>query len=162
MDNLTEVTDQIVERKLSAVAKRMKASIIREMLKSTSIPGMISFGGGVPDPETFPREHLAEIAKECVEAEYKATLQYGTTEGDKQLKQQYINYLRKYEGIEGLGEDNMVITTGSQQALDLVGRTFLDTESTCAICDPVYLGAASAFMIHAPNFIKLTMQEDGP
>lgn len=162
MDNLTEVTDQIVERKLSAVAKRMKASIIREMLKSTSIPGMISFGGGVPDPETFPREHLAEIAKECVELEYKTTLQYGTTEGDKQLKQQYINYLRKYEGIEGLGEDNMVITTGSQQALDLVGRTFLDTESTCAICDPVYLGAASAFMIHAPNFIKLTMQEDGP
>ena len=69
MDNLTEVTDQIVERKLSAVAKRMKASIIREMLKSTSIPGMISFGGGVPDPETFPREHHAKISKECVEAE---------------------------------------------------------------------------------------------
>jgi DNA-binding transcriptional MocR family regulator len=162
MNQISEVTEQIVDRKLSAVAKRTKASIIREMLKSTSIPGLISFGGGVPDPETFPREHLAEIAKEIVEQEYKTTLQYGTTEGDKQLKQQYIQYLRKYEGIEGLEEDHMVITSGSQQALDLIGRTFLDTQSICAICDPVYLGAASAFMIHAPKFIKLTMQDDGP
>jgi DNA-binding transcriptional MocR family regulator len=162
MIEIPEVTEKIIESKLSAVAKRTTASIIRELLKSTSIPDMISFGGGVPDPETFPREHLAEIAKEIIEKEYKITLQYGTTEGDKLLKQQYINYLLKYEGIDGLEEDNMVITSGSQQALDLVGRTFLDERSICAISDPVYLGAASAFMVHGPKFLTLPLHSDGP
>lgn len=157
-----EVTEEIIELKLSKIAKRTTASIIRELLKSTSIPGLISFGGGVPDPETFPRVELGEIAKEIIEKEYKFTLQYGPTEGDSVLKQQYIHYLQKYEDIEGLKEENMVITTGSQQALDLVGRTFLDEESICAICDPVYLGAASAFMMHSPKFIKLTLEEEGP
>src|SRR6056297_1059078 len=117
------------ESKLSCVARGIKSSIIRELLKVANDPGMISFGGGVPDPDTFPRHKMADIAKNIIENEYKFVLQYGTTEGDPQLKQGYMDLLEKYEGIDWLEYDNMVITVGSQQALYLVGMTFLDEES---------------------------------
>jgi DNA-binding transcriptional MocR family regulator len=123
---------------------------------------MISFGGGVPDPNTFPRHEMARIAKEVIENEYKVSLQYGTTEGDEILKSEYIKLLEKHDGITGLTSENVVITTGSQQALDLIGRTFLDKDSICAICSPVYLGAASAFKVRDPKFITVPMEEDGP
>jgi len=154
--------EEYVFSKLSPIAKRTTANIIRELLKSTSIPGMISFGGGVPDPETFPKEIMADIAKEIVEKEYKFTLQYSTTEGDPILRGEYIKFLEKYYDIKNLDLDNVLITSGSQQALDLVGRVFLDEESICAIGTPVYLGAASAFKVRAPKFITMDMQADGP
>jgi DNA-binding transcriptional MocR family regulator len=154
--------EQYINAKLSWIAKNTKASIIRELLKSTTIPGMISFGGGVPDPNTFPRHEMARIAKEVIENEYKVSLQYGTTEGDEILKSEYIKLLEKHDGITGLTSENVVITTGSQQALDLIGRTFLDKDSICAICSPVYLGAASAFKVRDPKFITVPMEEDGP
>src|SRR6056297_527158 len=118
--------EHYINAKLSWIAKNTKASIIRELLKSTSIPGMISFGGGVPDPDTFPRHKMAEIAKDVIENEHHISLQYGTTEGDSLLKEEYIKLLKKHYGIKGLTEDHLVITTGSQQALDLIGKTFLD------------------------------------
>lgn len=154
--------EQYINAKLSWIAKNTKASIIRELLKSTTIPGMISFGGGVPDPNTFPRHEMARIAKEVIENEYEVSLQYGTTEGDEILKSEYIKLLEKHDGITGLTSENVVITTGSQQALDLIGRTFLDKDSICAICSPVYLGAASAFKVRDPKFITVPMEEDGP
>src|SRR6056297_1263576 len=154
--------EQYINAKLSWIAKNTKASIIRELLKSTSIPGMISFGGGVPDPDTFPRHEMAQIAKEVIENEHHVSLQYGTTEGDEILKNEYIKLLEKHDGITGLASENVVITTGSQQALDLIGRTFLDKDSLCAICSPVYLGAASAFKVRDPKFITVPMEEDGP
>ncbi len=154
--------EDYINAKLSWIAKNTKASIIRELLKSTSIPGMISFGGGVPDPDTFPRHEMAEIAKDVIENEYKVSLQYGTTEGDEVLKQEYIKLLEKHDGLVGLKSENIVITTGSQQSLDLIGRTFLDRDSICAICSPVYLGAASAFKVRDPQFITVPMQADGP
>ncbi len=154
--------EQYINAKLSWIAKNTKASIIRELLKSTSIPGMISFGGGVPDPDTFPRHVMAEIAKDVIENEHRVSLQYGTTEGDEILRREYIRLLEKHDGITGLTPDNVVITTGSQQALDLIGRTFLDRDSLCAICSPVYLGAASAFKVRDPRFIIVPMEDDGP
>jgi len=154
--------EQYINAKLSWIAKNTKANIIRELLKSTSIPDMISFGGGVPDPETFPRHEMAKIAKDVIENEYKISLQYGSTEGDELLKAGYIKLLKKHNGIEGLKSENIVITTGSQQALDLIGRTFLDPDSICAICSPVYLGAVSAFRARDPRFITMPMEIDGP
>ncbi len=154
--------EQYINAKLSWIAKNTKASIIRELLKSTSIPGMISFGGGVPDPDTFPRHEMAQIAKEVIEDEHHVSLQYGTTEGDEILKNEYIKLLEKHDGITGLTCENVIITTGSQQALDLIGRTFLDKDSICAICSPVYLGAASAFKVRDPKFITVPMEDDGP
>lgn len=149
------------ESKLSDLAKGIKSSIIRELLKYASEPGFISFGGGVPDPETFPRKELAEIAREVVEKEYRFALQYGTTEGDPLLKAQYIKYLERWEGLKDLKEKNLLITVGSQQALDLIGRTFLDSESIIAISQPAYLGAVSAFKMRNPRFLTIPLSDDG-
>ncbi|MDN5342330.1 PLP-dependent aminotransferase family protein [Oceanotoga sp. DSM 15011] len=149
------------ESKLSEVSKRIKSSIIRELLKVANNPGMISFGGGVPDPDTFPRNKLAEISKEILENEHRFVLQYGTTEGDVELKKGYINLLKKYDGIDWVKDENMVITVGSQQALYLVGMTLLDKNSYCGVSRPIYLGAASAFSQRAPKFINIPLTKDG-
>lgn len=147
--------------KLSKLAEGITSSIIRELLKFASEPGFISFGGGVPDPETFPRKELAEIAKEVIEKEYRFSLQYGTTEGDPLLKAQYIRYLERWEGLKGLTENNLLITVGSQQALDLIARTFLDEGSIVALSLPAYLGAVSAFKMRNPRFLTVPLSEDG-
>jgi DNA-binding transcriptional MocR family regulator len=149
------------ESKLSNVARGIKSSIIRELLKEANDPDIISFGGGVPDPDTFPRYKMAEIAKNIIENEYKFVLQYGTTEGDQELMQGYIDLLKKYENIDWLDYDNMVITVGSQQALYLTGMTFLDEDSYCAVSRPIYLGAASAFVQRNPHFINVPLLKDG-
>lgn len=150
-----------LESKLSKVSNRIKSSIIRELLKDASLPGIISFGGGVPDPKTFPREKLAEISSEIINKEYAMTLQYGTTEGDPLLKKEYMKLMEKYYGVDWLHEDNMVFTVGSQQALYLIGMTFLDEQSWMSASKPIYLGAASAFIQRGPNFINVPLTEDG-
>jgi len=139
----------------------MKSNVIRELLKVTSKPGMISFGGGVPDPDTFPRFEMAEISKEVLEKEYKFTLQYGSTEGDPILKEEYISLLKRESGIEGLDVDNLLVTVGSQSALDLIGKIFLDDDSIYFVSKPVYLGAASAFALRSNGYVYMDLREDG-
>jgi len=150
-----------LEDKISKIGRNMKSSIIREILKFAADKDAISFGGGVPDPETFPRKELAEIAKEIIEKEYHYTLQYSTTEGDPVLKQQILKLLEKMYGITGLDEDNLVFTVGSQQALDLIGKLFLDDESYCVLDDPAYLGAINAFRQYLANFVVVPLEDDG-
>ncbi|SHN56778.1 hypothetical protein SAMN02745226_00815 [Fervidobacterium gondwanense DSM 13020] len=118
---------------LSDVGRNLRSSLIRELLKYASVPGSISFGGGVPDPNTFPRHELAEIAKEVIEKEYAYTLQYNTTEGDDQLATQIVKLLERTYGITGIGRENLLFTTGSQQALDLMARVLLDKDSICSL-----------------------------
>jgi DNA-binding transcriptional MocR family regulator len=139
----------------------MKSSIIRELLRDTGIVSLISFGGGAPDPETFDREVLAEISKDVILNEYKFALQYGPTEGDPILKNEYIKVLKERKGINGLKPENLLITTGSQQALDLIGRIMLDTDSYVIVGHPVYLGAISAFKSYGPKFIAVDIEDDG-
>ncbi|ODN30051.1 PLP-dependent aminotransferase family protein [Fervidobacterium thailandense] len=150
-----------IELKLSETGKNLRSSLIRELLKYASIPGSISFGGGVPDPNTFPRHELAEIAKEVIEKEYAYTLQYNTTEGDDELVKQIAKLLERMYGITGIDRPNILFTTGSQQALDLLARVFLDKDSICIVEFPVYLGAASAFRMMFPQFITIPLQDDG-
>ncbi|MCX7653216.1 MAG: PLP-dependent aminotransferase family protein [Fervidobacterium sp.] len=150
-----------LESKLSEVGKSIRSSLIRELLKYASVPGSISFGGGVPDPNTFPRHELAEIAKEVIEKDYAYTLQYNTTEGDEELVRQISKLLQKMYGIEGIGREHLLFTTGSQQALDLMARIFLDRESICFVEFPVYLGAASAFRMTFTEFETIPLEEDG-
>jgi DNA-binding transcriptional MocR family regulator len=92
---------------------------------------------------------MAEISKEILEKEYKFTLQYGQTEGDPILREEYISLLNREYGIEGLDIDNLLVTVGSQSALDLVGKIFLDDDSIYFVSKPVYLGAASAFSLRS-------------
>lgn len=150
-----------INDKLSAKAKSMKSSIIRELLVYVNEPGMISFGGGAPDPETFPRHKLSEIAGSVISDEYKSTLQYGLTEGDTELKKHYIKLLEKYDGITGINNDNLLITTGSQEALYLTGLIFGDEDSYCAASAPTYLGAVSAFSLSGAKFFGLPMTDEG-
>jgi len=142
-------------------AKRMKSSIIRELLKNTMQPGMVSFGGGAPDPETFPSKELAEISQEVIKNEYKTCLQYGTTEGDKLLREEYLKLLKEHDNISGLDLENIMIVAGSQSSLDLISKVFLDHDSIYFISKPAYLGAASAFSIFSRNNEDLLLKEDG-
>ncbi|MGC8545623.1 PLP-dependent aminotransferase family protein [Athalassotoga sp.] len=151
----------MLENSFSSMSKRMKSSIIRELLRDTGIVSLISFGGGAPDPETFDREALAEISKDVILNEYKFALQYGPTEGDPILKNEYIKVLKERKGINGLKPENLLITTGSQQALDLIGRIMLDTDSYVIVGHPVYLGAISAFKSYGPRFIAVDIEDDG-
>lgn len=146
---------------LSEVGRNLRSSLIRELLKYASIPGSISFGGGVPDPNTFPRHELAEIAREVIENEYSYTLQYNTTEGDDLLVVQIAKLLERVYGITGIERANVLFTTGSQQALDLLARVLLDRDSVCIVEFPVYLGAASAFRMMLPEFITVPLEDDG-
>lgn len=150
-----------LEESFSKMSKRLKSSIIRELLRDATNTSIISFGGGAPDPETFDREALAEVAQKVLLDEYKFSLQYGATEGDPILKSEYIKILDEHNGIKGLKEENMLITVGSQQALDLMGKIFLDEDSYVMISHPVYLGAASAFRTYAPKFITVDLEDDG-
>ncbi len=151
----------IFEERLSYLGKNLKSSLIRDLLKYAQLPGAISFGGGAPDPETFPRRELAEIAKEVVENEYKFALQYIPTEGDVELKKQIIKLLDKIYGIKSVTEDNILLTTGSQQALDIISRIFLDEDSYVIVEKPSYLGALNAFYTTFPKFITVPLEEDG-
>lgn len=121
----------------------MKKSSIREILKLTQQPEMISFAGGLPSPDSFPIDDIRKIASEVLEEDGRAALQYGTTEGDIRLR----TLLAERHRNDGLviSPENIVITTGSQQALDLCGKLFID-KGDVVICGlPSYLGGLNAF-----------------
>jgi len=151
-----------VEFRFSMTAQRLKSSMIRELLKYANVPGAVSFGGGTPDPETFPRHELAELAREVIEKEYKYTLQYATTEGDPELIKQILILLKRVYNLEGLLPENVLITVGSQQALELVGKVLLDPGDYVIVGDPEYLGALSAFRMRDARFLVVKFEKDGP
>jgi 2-aminoadipate transaminase len=126
----------------STNAKNMKKSVIRELLKLTQQPDIISFAGGLPAPETFPVEDLRVAADAVFTKQAKAALQYGTTEGDDGLKSELI----KFEGRQGvkLGPENLIIVSASQQALDMIPKIFLDPGDYCIAGRPTYVGTIQA------------------
>lgn len=148
--------------RFSTLAQKLKSSMIRELLKYANMPGAVSFGGGTPDPETFPRHQLAELAREIIENEYKYTLQYATTEGDPELIKQVLILLKRVYGLDGFSPENVLITVGSQQALELVGKVLLDPGDYVIVGDPEYLGALSAFRMRDARFLVVKFEKDGP
>jgi 2-aminoadipate transaminase len=146
-----------------AMARRMenlKASEVRELLKITELPDVISFAGGLPAPETFPAHEMAEIAGELLEKEGRKALQYSTTEGDKKLRALLAERMTSKRGIEATADD-ILIVSGSQQALDLTGKVFLD-EGDIVLCEsPTYLAAINAFKTFQPRFVQVPTDEDG-
>jgi 2-aminoadipate transaminase len=131
------------DRFFSGSSQVMKKSSIREILKLTQQPEMISFAGGLPSPDSFPIDDIRKIASEVLEEDGRAALQYGTTEGDIRLR----TLLAERHRNDGLviSPENIVITTGSQQALDLCGKLFID-KGDVVICGlPSYLGGLNAF-----------------
>ena len=137
----------------------MKKSVIRELLKLTQKPGMISFAGGLPSPLTFPVEEIAELTKEVTLSQGKWALQYGPTEGDPRLKDEIVKIMAK-DGVS-ITKDNLLITTASQQGLDIVGKVFINRHNPIIIGRPSYMGAIAAFRSYSARFIGVDIDAQG-
>lgn len=144
---------------LSTNVKGMKRSAIRELLKYLGQPGLISFSGGFPAPATFPVEELKGIIAEVMDTEAAYALQYGATEGDTLLRTLMVDRYKK-AGFD-LSIDNMIITTASQQALDLIAKIFIDRGDTIIVGLPSYLGGLSAFNSYGADMIGIPMDDEG-
>lgn len=144
---------------LSQNAKRMKRSVIRELLKMTQRPELISFAGGLPSPESFPVEQLKSITVEVLDTDSAKALQYGETEGDKRLREILVERYRK-SGIN-VTLDNLVITTASQQALDLVPKIFVNPGDTVICGLPSYLGGIASFAVYGADLVGIKLDEKG-
>jgi DNA-binding transcriptional MocR family regulator len=137
----------------------MKSSAIRELLKLTERPEIISFAGGLPAPELFPIDAMMRVSADVLENDGKAALQYTTTEGFLPLRRFIANRM-KVQHVETC-EQEILITSGSQQGLDFAGRVFLD-EGDVVVCErPSYLGAINAFRAYQCQFKDVPMDDDG-
>ncbi len=140
-------------------AQRMASSIIRELLKLTEQPDLISFAGGLPAPEVFPVEELAAAAQRVLREFGAQALQYSTTEGYRPLRQAIAERMAG-DGL-GLSLDNVLITSGSQQALDLLGRLFIDPGDRIVVESPTYLGALQAWNAYGAEYVTVPSDEQG-
>jgi len=136
-----------------------KRSAIRELLKLTEKPDIISFGGGLPAPETFPNEKLAEIASDLLRNHHRNVLQYGLTEGSKTLRKAMADWLRP-QGVEAEIEE-LLVTTASQQGLDLLCKAFFDPGDVVFCGLPTYLGAVQAFSLFQVDKVGIPLDDDG-
>jgi 2-aminoadipate transaminase len=137
----------------------MKKSAIRELLKLTQDPEIISFAGGLPAPESFPVKELNEVLEKVMRDEPSIALQYGSTEGDNLLRTLLVERYRK-EGLN-ISMKNLIITTASQQALDHIAKIFVNPGDKVIVGLPSYLGALSAFNSYGADMIGIPLDHDG-
>ena len=135
-------------------------SFIREILKVTQDPSIISFAGGLPNPHLFPIEALQDAARETLATSGTRALQYSTTEGYAELRGWIAARYAKH-GIT-VDPDQVLITTGSQQCLDLLGKLFIEKGDEVILERPSYLGTIQAFTMFEPRFVTVDLEEDGP
>jgi len=147
------------DRFFSDSSQLMKKSAIREILKLTQRPDMISFAGGLPSPDSFPIEDIKRVTAEVLEQEGKSALQYGTTEGDIKLRTLLAERHRK-DGLN-LAPENIIITTGSQQALDLCGKIFINRGDVVLCGLPSYLGGLNAFSNYGAVLKGIQLDDHG-
>jgi 2-aminoadipate transaminase len=145
---------------LARRAERMNPSIIREILKITERPGVISLAGGLPSPDSFPVEAMREASERVLRDTPREALQYAASEGYGPLRE-WVAHELMARGLK-VDASQVLITTGSQQGLDLVGKILIDAGSTVAVESPTYLGALQAFAPYEPNFLSVPCDDDGP
>src|SRR5918911_786722 len=145
--------------RLARRMSRMPVSEIREILKVTERPEIISFAGGMPAPELFPVEAIAEAHRRVFAEEGPQAMQYSTTEGFGPLRQWVARRVGE-RGIEARA-DNVLITSGSQQAIDLVGKIFLDPGDEVIVENPCYLAALQSFSGFEARFVPVESDDDG-
>lgn len=144
---------------LATCTERMKSSAIRELLKLTQQPDVISFAGGLPAPEFFPLREIEEACRHIVREQGAQALQYSATEGHKPLKEYLATTMHKY-GVPAV-PDNVLLTNGSQQALDLLGKLFLDPGDFVITSSPTYLGAIQAWNVYEAGYQTVPLDNDG-
>ena len=141
-------------------AERLNPSTIREILKVTERPGIISLAGGLPSAETFPVAAMAEATARVLRDTGKEALQYAASEGYAPLRE-WVAAEMSAQGVR-CDAGQVLITTGSQQGLDLVGKVLIDPGSTVAVETPTYLGALQAFNPYEPEFVGVEGDDEGP
>ncbi len=144
---------------LSGRARALTSSAIREILKVTERPEVISFAGGLPSPATFPVERMRQVTEKILRDAPEAALQYGPTEGYGPLREWIADRLS--QGGTRIPASRVLVTTGSQQGLDLLGKVLIDEGSRVLVETPSYLGALQAFSMFAPAFGSLPSDARG-
>ena len=135
-------------------------SFIREIFKVTQDSKIISFAGGLPNPKLFPVKELADACLKVLQEDGENVLQYNTTEGYLPLREYVAERYFVQRGLQ-VSPDEILITNGSQQGLDLIGKVFLNKGDRIVIERPGYLGAIQAFGIYEPEFVPIPLLEDG-
>jgi 2-aminoadipate transaminase len=139
--------------------QKMGSSVVRELLKLTEQPDIISFGGGLPAPEVFPLKEFKEACNYVLDNFGAQALQYGTTEGYTPLREMIARHTTRYSVC--VKPENILITSGSQQALDFIGRVFLNRGDYIVVESPTYLGALQAWNAYGAQYISVPMDEHG-
>jgi 2-aminoadipate transaminase len=140
-------------------AKGVKSSAIRELLKITQRPEVISFAGGLPASEVFPAARFQEACQRVLQTQAHLALQYGATEGYEPLREMIARHINRY-GIQARPE-NVLITSGSQQALDLIGKLLINPGDKVLVEAPTYLGALQAFSVYGAEYVAVPSDADG-
>ncbi|RJF98015.1 PLP-dependent aminotransferase family protein [Noviherbaspirillum saxi] len=154
MENPTPIQWQFSER-----AQQLQSSAIREILKVTARPEVISFAGGLPSPETFPVERMRAAFDSVLVKQGKVALQYGPTDGYGPLREWIANSLSG-DGVKIVPEQVLMVS-GSQQGLDLLAKVLVDEGSKVLVETPSYLGALQAFSVYRPEFVSVPTDENG-
>lgn len=149
-----------MEQSFSRRMSRLTESAVRDLLKIARKPGIISFAGGFPSAELFPVEGISECVASVLRERGADALQYGLSEGVLELRQWVADRLRGKHRIK-YGPDDMLIVSGSQQALDLVGKVFIDPGDMIALEEPCYVGAIQAFAPYEPEYFAAPSDEHG-
>ncbi len=139
--------------------KTAKSSIIRELLKLTQKPEVISFAGGLPAPEVFPVERFKEACDRVLQTQPTVALQYGPTEGYRPLRELIVAHMARYGIIATV--DNVLITSGSQQALDLIAKLLINRGDRILVESPTYLGALQAFDLMGAEYVTVPIDDHG-
>ena len=146
--------------KFSKASGRLRPNVIREMIKLTHGKNVISFAGGLPSAESFPSEEIRSVIADVLERAPEAALQYGMTQGTRELLDALSPYLRS-RGLPRTERENLLITSGSQQALDLIGRLLLDPGDAVLVELPTYIGATTAFRNLGAELAGVRQDQDG-
>ncbi len=144
----------------SKVVSRSKASAIRELLKVISRPEIISFAGGLPDPNLFPTQEIKNIFDTVLTKSPKEALQYGTTEGQDSLKQELVRFVKETENIT-VSPEQILVVSASQQSLDMSARIFVNPGDSIITACPTYLGALQAFQVAGADILGVASDHDG-
>lgn len=147
------------ESRFSVRARESKSSAIRELLKICDQPGLISFAGGLPAAEVFPVQRFREACQKVLATHAGSALQYGATEGYEPLREMIARHMARYAILARV--ENVLITSGSQQALDLIGKLLINSGDRVLVEAPTYLGALQAFNGYGAEYLSVPIDGDG-
>ncbi len=146
---------------VAARSARLNPSVIREILKTTERPGVLSLAGGLPAADGFPVDAIRAACDRVLTRTPREALQYAASEGHGPLREWVAAHLRRL-GVDSAQAERVLITTGSQQGLDLVGKVLVESDAPLAVERPTYLGAVQAFSPYAPRLVELSGDDHGP